>query len=62
MHFSNLLKMSSDLVDYNSLVLDLLTANPPAIAFDVTYRVLDSEVLIPELDAFCMILFPLSSL
>ena len=54
--------MSSDLVDYNSLVLDLLTANPPAIAFDVTYRVLDSEVLIPELDAFWMILFPLRTL
>ena len=50
--------MTSDLVDYNSLVLDLLTADPPAIAFDVTYRVLDSEVLVTELDASWMILFP----
>ena len=40
----NFIEMSSDLVDYNSLVLALLTADPPAIAYDVTYRVLDSEV------------------
>ena len=39
-------EMSSDLVDYNSLVLDLLTAEPPAIAYDVTYRVLGSEVMV----------------
>ena len=58
MHLSKHLKMTSDLVDYNRLVLDLLTADPPAIAFDVTYRVLDSEVLLTELDASWMILFP----
>ena len=38
------IKMPSALVDYNSLVLALLTADPLAIAYDVTYRVLDSEV------------------
>ena len=43
--------MSSELVDYNSLVLDLLTFNPPAMAFDVTYRVLDSEVMVTKLEA-----------
>ena len=40
----NFIDMSSDLVDYNSLVLALLTADPPAIAYDVTYRVLGSKV------------------
>ena len=35
--------MTSDLVDYNIQVLELLTSDPPAIAFDVTYKVLDSE-------------------
>ena len=38
------MEMSSDLVDYNSQVLELLTSHTPAIAFDVTYRVLDSKV------------------
>ena len=38
------IEMSSDLVDYNSQVLELLTSHTPAIAFDVTYRVLDSKV------------------
>jgi hypothetical protein len=36
--------MSSGLIDYNSQVLELLTSDPPAIDFDVTYRVLDSKV------------------
>ena len=35
--------MTSDLVDYNLQVQELLTSDPPAIAFDVTYQVLDSE-------------------
>ena len=36
-------KMTSDLLDYNLQVQELLTSDSPAIAFDVTYRVLDSE-------------------
>ena len=35
--------MTSNLVDYNFQVQDLLTSDPPAIAFDVTYKVLDPE-------------------
>ena len=35
--------MTSDLVDYNLLVQELFTSDPPAIAFDVTYKVLDPE-------------------
>ena len=35
--------MTSDLVDYNLQVQELLTSNSPAIAFDVTYKVLDPE-------------------
>ena len=35
--------MTSDLVDYNSKVLELLTSDPPAMAFDITYQVLDPE-------------------
>ena len=35
--------MTSDLVDYNIQVQELLTSDPPVIAFDVTYKVLDSE-------------------
>ena len=35
--------MTSELVDYNFQLHELLTSSPPAIAFDVTYKVLDSE-------------------
>ena len=52
------IEMSSDLMDYNSLVVDLLTSDHPAIAFDVTYRVLDSKVLVTELVASWMIFLP----
>ena len=36
-------RLAIDLVDYNSKVLELLTSDPPAMAFDVTYQVLDPE-------------------
>ena len=36
-------KMTSDLVDYNIQVQELLASDPPVIAFDVTFKVLDSE-------------------
>ena len=35
--------MTSDLVDYNLLVQELLASDPTAIAFDVTYKMLDLE-------------------
>ena len=35
--------MTSDLVNYNLQVQELLTSDPPAIACDVTYRVLDPK-------------------
>ena len=50
--------MSCGIMDFNSLMLNLLTSDPPAIAFDVTYRVLDSEVFVTKLEAFLMLFLP----
>ena len=46
----NRIEMSSELLDYNSQILGLLASDPPAIPYDVTYRVLNSEVLLTELE------------
>ena len=35
--------MTSDLVEYNLQVVELLTSDPPALDMDVTYRVLDPK-------------------
>ena len=49
-HLVNRIEMSSELLDYNSQILGLLASDPPAIPYDVTYRVLNSEVLLTELE------------
>lgn len=34
---------AENLLNYNSMVVDLLSSDPPAIPFDVTYRIYDSQ-------------------